>query len=54
MYENAFCEAKPTTTAIIPAPANRAVPIDFKYGILYYCGKAYKIDKNTIPNILLE
>lgn len=28
--------------------------IDFKHYILYYCGKAYKIDKNTIPNILLE
>ncbi len=30
ILEKAFCEAKPTITARIPAPANNAVPMDFK------------------------
>ncbi len=30
---NAFCDANPTMAAIIPAPANNAVPNDFRNGI---------------------
>ena len=33
ILEKAFCEANPTTTTIIPAPANNAAPRDRKKGI---------------------